>query len=66
MKWCWDNELRIYPQPLTSTGSRMKIVVEKKGSQKMGDEVFNDIKKITKKINDLYTQIFNKNQNKTF
>ena len=57
--WCTSNGITIYPKPLTPSGSILKIVVNNKGTEKIGEEKYtNDT--IYDKIKDLYKQIFNK------
>ncbi|WP_233860872.1 hypothetical protein [Tenacibaculum piscium] len=59
MSWCFENEIKIFPKPMISNGSVLKIVVSEKGNEKIGKDNY-DNKEVYKKINELYTQIYNK------
>ncbi|SOU87858.1 hypothetical protein [Tenacibaculum dicentrarchi] len=59
MSWCLDNEIKIFPKPMVSSGAVLKIVVSNKGIEKVGKDNY-DNKEVYKKINELYTQIYNK------
>ena len=66
IKWCWDNHVFIYPKPLNSLGTIIKIAISKKGKEKTGELKFSqeskkDKIKIYEKINEMYLEIFNKN-----
>jgi len=62
--WCFRNGIRIYPHPLDAKGTRLKIIVEKRGKQKLGNKVY-DNESIYNEMNDLYVYYFEKNTNKT-
>ena len=39
-KWCWENDITIYPKPITTNGNVCKIVVSIKGIEKVGEEKY--------------------------
>ncbi len=57
--WCLANGIRIYPKPLDNYGKLLKIVVENKGNQKEGTEIYNN-DNIYPKIFDLYKLIYDR------
>ncbi|MCG8762937.1 hypothetical protein G1K46_09360 [Tenacibaculum finnmarkense] len=58
-RWCWNNGIKIFPKPMVSNGSVLKIVISNNGVEKIGKDNY-DNKEVYKKINELYTQIYNK------
>jgi len=60
MSWCWENGIKIFPHPITSTGCVLKIVISKNEDEILGEDRYTP-KTVYKKINELYTSIYNKN-----
>lgn len=64
-KYCWSNEIFIYPVPIVSNGSVCKIAIKIKGVEKIGEEKFiaeknNNHLKMYQKIETLYKTIYEK------
>lgn len=64
MRWCWNNGVKIFPHPLMSDGSILKIVVSKNGDETIGTKKYNE-KEVYKKIDELYTVFYKKNNEST-
>lgn len=62
MSWCWKNGVKIFPHPITKDGSVLQIVISKNENEKLGEQRYTP-QTVYKKINDLYTSIYNKNKN---
>lgn len=58
--WCFENGIKIIPIPLNTTGTVLKIGIEKKGKIKLGEEKYTQAT-IYDKIKELYKTIFIKN-----
>jgi hypothetical protein len=61
--WCEQNKVRIFPVPITSTGTVLKIAIETNGKIKLGEEKHivdkkKPSSKISEKIQSLYKEIF--------
>lgn len=41
-KWCWENNITIYPKPVVYNGSRCKIVINTNGVENIRKEVYED------------------------
>lgn len=59
-KWCWDNGIKIYPLPIVSNGSILKIIVNKNGNETLGEQKY-DQNQVYEKIKELYSSIYEKN-----
>ena len=62
MRWCWSNGIKIYPHPLLSNGTVLKVMINNNGNERLGNERFTP-KTIYKKINELYTELYNNHKN---
>ncbi|ALU74324.1 hypothetical protein AUW17_05280 [Tenacibaculum dicentrarchi] len=60
MSWCFENDIKIFPKPMVSSGAVLKLVLSNKGIERISDETYSP-KEYAKKTNELYTQIYNKN-----
>lgn len=60
MSWCWENGVKIFPHPITQNGSVLQIVISKNENEKLGEQRYTP-QTVYKKINELYTSIYNKN-----
>ncbi|PKH52893.1 hypothetical protein CXF68_20285 [Tenacibaculum sp. Bg11-29] len=60
MRWCWDNGVKFSPFPVVSNGSVLKIIQSKNGNETLGTEQYTP-DNIYKKINELYTAIYERN-----
>lgn len=40
MKWCWENNIKIYPTPITPCGTKAKIIIDYGRKTVQGDEVY--------------------------
>lgn len=58
--WAEQNRVRIFPVPITGTGTVLKIAIETNGKIKLGEEKHTD-KTVATKITELYKAIFLKN-----
>lgn len=68
MKWCNDNEIRIYPIPLYENGHSYKICVEREGKASVGKIIFQnessrEQKSVWDQVRELYKIIY-KRENK--
>lgn len=41
-KWCWENNITIYPKPVVYNGSKCKIVINTNGIENVRNEVYED------------------------
>ena len=60
--YCLSIGIRIYPKPVFSDGSVVKIAIENNGTEKVGNEQY-DGKKVHLKIHQLLETIYKKSNN---
>jgi hypothetical protein len=58
IKWCWDNNIKIYPKPKNGT-KLCRIEINYKGSKHVSPEEYNQ-RDIYQKIIEYYQYYFNK------
>ncbi|MEO4005809.1 hypothetical protein [Flavobacterium sp. CAU 1735] len=67
LKWCLDNDIKIYPIPTVVPG-HYRLIISTRGIEKMGDNIYRDkpLKdepSVWEKIRLLYRDIYKKNNN---
>ncbi|GET48820.1 hypothetical protein RCZ02_16510 [Capnocytophaga felis] len=61
MTWCWNNGVSIYPIPLVSNGSRLRICLNNNGKETIGKDIYDNGPAIYEKIKEMYRAIYKKN-----
>ncbi|WP_299681063.1 hypothetical protein [uncultured Tenacibaculum sp.] len=56
-RWCWAHQIKIYPHPLNTNGTKLKIIISKNGNEGLGENTYSK-ENVFKKINELYTTIY--------
>ena len=60
-KYCWSKKIRIYPKPLqTGWRTKVRIVIETNGKEKIGKLEYKQDEKLYKKIDQLYESIYSR------
>lgn len=64
IKYCWDNDIKIYPVPVPRSGGNKrpncKIEIDYKGSKRQGTEIYKQDTKLYDKITQLYEVYYEK------
>lgn len=61
IKYCWANDIKIYPVPIDKTRNpKCKIEIDYQGSKRQGTEIYRQDVKMYEKIEELYNAYYDK------